>query len=405
MADSQALKLLKRLREANKPEATFGQAAAQGGAEGLLQNLLGVPEFIARGARGGANVLRGVTGNEMVPIPPEGLLGLPTARELISGVEAGAGGLLGTGERGFGEFGPRFDEAIAAREQVQKSTPFGQAVGEVGADVLTVLTGRAPLLSKVKRTQTGTTDLLAPALKEGFDKMLREGASKSVSKIIGRVTEGGLEAGALALLKGEDNPERQAVLAGTSQAAGMLGLRLSEVVGFKDLLRGKIIQGGSKLGASAFAVGAVIQFLKTVVPGGRDFILESIEAGFDKIPLALTLGALSALTGAGRLKGGQLPIVKGEIPTLLMDALTTIPRAATIKLIRQANDDPDVARTVDLLLTSPESFKPKTLLVLKNAFENGNLQTEVNRLSNEDEEFIRILNAPHPKLMGTPVKE
>lgn len=398
-----AKKLLEQLRAMDGPKrepATIPQAATQNYAERLTGGLLNIPEFAARGARGGANLLRAATGNEMQPIPQGGLLGLPTGREALASLDVGAQSLLSGNFDGMGE---RVAQEVTRRNQVQTDRPIAAFGGDVLADASTLMAGRAPFLPKGARQ---STDIVAPILNKQFREVFNSKAAKTLSKVAGRAIEGGLEGAALSIVQGGD-PIETAAMGGASQLAGMAGLKISQIDGLTDLLRGNIYKGGKRLAATAVAVGSLIQVLKSSTPGGKDFILESIETGFDKIPLAIVVGALSGMTGAGRVKG-KLPVLKdSQLPAALTDAMTTIPRAGTITLLRQLTEEDQSGvgvQTLNKIISEPRAFGEDLLNDLSGSIEDGTYMSTVNRLLEENEQFRKIMSAP-PGLAGVPVKD
>lgn len=419
MADSQALQLLKSLRAARKPVVDFGQAVAQGGAEGLVQNLLGVPEFLARGARGGANVIRAATGNEPIAIPPGGLLGLPTGRETLAGVESGIGGLLGTGERGFGDFGPRFEEAVARREQTAQQRPIATGIGGVGADVATLASGRAPLVRGPggffdKPVASAVDDLSAflttskPTGVKAFAKpFVDSDFFKAATRGLGRAAETGVEGATLALLQ-QGDPLDTAALAAGAQVGASIGLSIAresvdfpfEAVGLKAPkgVKGKL--GG--LIATAALTGGMVQLFKSLTPGGRDRILESDETGYQKVAATLLLGMVGGLLGKRPKAGGFL----AAFPKFA-DTAATIPRAAMLSVLEDLVADQSGIgdKALSAIMQNPGAFTEKQTDILMKGIRNGNFLDAVNKLAEQDEDFVRIIDAPHPKLSDVPVRE
>lgn len=386
------------------PEPTTGgQAFKRGILESIAGNIANTPRLLLAGS--------GLLGND-AEMPVEVPRILPEVDVPHVGGQEALAGILG-GARSAGNVlqgqPPNLQQNVQSSldqgQRLQSEHPVMSWLGGATGDALSILLGRSPFtrIGPV-RTSQATTDILAPKLEPLLQKGLRPEAAKNIAKIAGRSLEGGIEAATLAMLQ-EGDPIQSAAYAGASQMAGLAGLKIGEVSGFGDLLQGKIIKGGAKLGATAFAVGSVIQFLKSASPGGKDFILQSIEAGYDKIPLSLTLGALSAMSGAGRLRGGGIPIAKAEMPGVLMDAMSTLPRGVTISLINDALADESVERTLTTLTTDPNSFSEAQIKQLSRALEDGKFSDAVREMLERDERFRSVITAPHPRLAGVPLRD
>lgn len=418
MAD-EARQLLERLRALKKQQKppTVTRGVAQGMAEGLVGNLLGIPEFFARAGRGGGNVLRAATGNEMIPIPPEGLLGLPTGREALAGVKAGVGGLLGIGGD-VGDFGPRFQSALAERNQIQEQRPISVGVGGLVADAATLASGRAPLVKgpgglfdkpvaeavgdfgkflERKAGPTGTRRFMTDIVKSsGF---------KTISRAFGRSAETGVEGTVLAVLQNGDPVETAALaMGGQLVASGSLSLAQGVVeLPFEALgTRPKGFKGmAAALAINAAIAGGLWQLFKSLTPGGRDRILESDEAGFQKVAGALLLGMTAGLLGKRSKPEGLL----SAFPKLA-DAAAAAPRAALLSIFTDLTKDETGLgeKTLNTIQKNPTAFNEKQIKTLEEGLKDGTFVSRVKKLIEMDEDFAKKLDAPDPRLADVPEK-
>lgn len=405
--------LLERLRGQQRQPASFTTAATGGMAERLIDNVLGVPEAVARAGQGAMNVGRGLLGMPMIRRQPgETILGLPKGRDVLSGAQA-LPGLLS------GDFGSQFQQAQEQRQQIAQDQPFATSLGEVGGDVATLATGRAPmvkgpggLFDDLIRTSSlnaasrignvpgniGTRKAVERALKsEPFQELARAG---------GRAVETGLEGALLSLVQDGDPVETAAASAG-AQLAGSAGLSLLDETAklpFR-LVGGKpagIVDKFWGLVVGAGLAGGLYQLVKTATPGGRDRILESDEAGFRKVLASMLLGGVAAAAGAKRTKTDG---ILAQFPRMA-DAAATIPRGAMVSLVEDMTRDEATRKTMSVLSTNPEAFSQKQMEVLSRAMEQGEgFAHRISKLYEEDETFRSILDAPDPRLAGVPTME
>lgn len=366
--------------------------------ERFIDNFVGVTDQFGtqqvKSLLGPLNLARQTLGND--PIQIDSVLPFkPSGREVLAGADTLPSILSGN-------IPETFNAALDNRNRIAEENPTAELFGEVAGDALTLLAGRGPAIKlPAARTAKTTTDIIAPAIKPAIEKVFRSGTADKLSKLAGRSLEGGLEAAVLSTVQGGDPIENAALTAGT-QAAGMAGLSLfGHIPGIKDVLKGEFVKGGGKLAATALAVGGLLQTLKTSTPGGEDSVIASIEAGFEKVPLALALGTLFGLTGAGRVKGGKLPFVNAEFPGLVMDAFSTIPRAGVINAIQEINKDEtgNGEKVINQVLQNPGRFKPVHLEEINEALESEKYMETVNRLM-QDDEFKRAIGSRF-----TPVEE
>lgn len=404
-----ARELLEELRRqqdrADRVNASPGQAAAQGGAEQLVGNLLGIPEFAARGVRGASNLVRGATGQDMIPIPPEGLLGLPSGREALAGVES-VPNLLGLDA-------PGYEENLARRNAVERDEGMAHTLGSVGADVATLAAGRSPFVK-------GSGGFFDKPIASAIDDFARSTKSntglkaftrdimdselfRSVARGLGRSTEAGIEGIALASIQNGDPADAAAMAAGSQMASSLALTAANEAVDFPSDVLGtpspKTLKG--KLGAlviNAAIYGGLMQFAKTAFPGGDDRILESQEAGYDKILGTMLIGGVLGVSGKRSLPDGAFK----AFPKFA-DALNTIPRASVQSAIVDWSKDEDAQQVIDTIIRHPGAFNSQQTDQLLEALQSGDL-SKVKSLT-EQEDFRRILEGPDPRLGNVPEKK
>ncbi len=279
-------------------------------------------------------------------------------------------------------FGPAFDEELARINQeearIAEKFPFKTGAGKVGGDVLSLLTGRLPFAKGFNAAETAfvakkfSDSMTNPGVRKIVELALDSKAVRALKQGGGRAVETGAEAAVLSLLNGGDPLETAAFAAG-GQVIGSGLIKFSE-----GLLTGGPLKIGGKILLASASFGALIQMSKETVPGGdlnaaRELI-DSMAAGFGKVQMALILGAVSTLAGAGRLRGGDLA---KNLPKLA-DALATIPRATSISLLEDyLNATPDEKKTIDATITQlqqdPEFFGPEITNKLLKAMQSGNL--------------------------------
>lgn len=341
--------------------------AALGIPDALMATVANIPSP-ANVARNAANIFTGsdeiantslledITGIQPPQLGDQ-ILPIPSAEEMRAGVSAGldVGSPLNVEQR--------FDLARAEQEQRKQEFPFSTAAGQIAGDVATIATGRAPFARAAQARQiappgTALTKFTGPGFRRAVNDAFRSKSVSGLGKAAGKATGVGLEGATIAILQEGDPIEVGAYAAG-GQVAGSTFLKLGTT--------GKGLLG---VAGAALAAGSVLQMLDSATPGGRNFILPNIEAGYDKVLFALTAGALSGLAGAGRLRGRGF-----ENFPALVDGITTFPRTAAISLLNDAvkDDDDRMKATVSTLTEDPEFFNPTERNRLVGALKSGDV--------------------------------
>lgn len=396
-------------RNYTNPDSS-AKAFARAGLERFTQNVTGLPDLALTAAMVPANdAIQGVRnfGNlpELLgyprttqgPLPQMGeriIPGMPDAMDVFAGAQRLGEGAAALATGDMGQFKPdaRAQQQFISEGMVQEH-PIATTAGNIAGDVATLGGLRAPIsaeraLSQVAHKRTLLTkeaqqaaakeslvanpaaDLtalgfeFAPSLSSAIKSLPK--TSKGFATLLnrtGRSAEAGLEGAVLSILNDGDPLETAAFAAG-GQAAGSVALGM-----LTGLFSGNFAQVGTNLAIGAVSVGATLQLLKSVTPGGQDFSLESIESGFNKVALGIAAGALAGVAGAGRVTS-KFPV--SAFPKLA-DALTSIPRAATISVLNDALNNTQTEKVIQQLAQDPNYFGPAAARRLERAFRNPDI--------------------------------
>lgn len=354
------------------------------------------------------------------PPAPLGVLNLP---KMPSGRETVAGAKV-LGNKAMGLLGPvdelNMGSAIERQNEIESAEPFASELGGLLEDTGTLVAGRLPFIKQTGKEAGGLFDDLIKkqmsrtALKlrspKGFSGQARQWLEndvvQNVAKATGRSLETGLEGAALEILQGGDPVEIGAWTAGgqLASSAGLTAAKFSTSLGIEPYE--KHVPLPIRMAVSAAVAGSMIQFFKSATPGGDDYSLESTEAGYNKV-LYGVLAGVAALGG----KRSKAEGVLSNFP-VIADAAWTLPRTAmiaTAKKVAEAtrDGDPRAEKVVTLMLSQPDAFTPKTQEKLRRVMEDpeSSLPATVARLYRTDSKFRDTLDAPHPGLVGVPVKE
>lgn len=392
------------------PNYSGPQSFMQGAASRFMNNVANVPDLAANlGARGfnlatdplrrDLNKLPGVEMERPLAPPAFGqdYVPGPTGPDLQGYVQRAGETAAALRTGNFSQFSP--DPAQDQRELNQmmlEQNPAAFISGNVAGDVLTLVTGRAPIsrtrglnqlnsAQQVNRLSSATSDIsLAPNVSEALKITFSNSPGmRTLINRSGRALETGLEGFALAALNGEADPVETMAFSAGLQAGGSLLLS-----GSGGLLSGGITKAGTKLGVAAFGIGSLMQFANSTLRDGNNFILDSMESGYSKVLLGLAGGAVMGAAGMGRVSSGW-PVKAGP---KFADMLTSMPRAATLSLLTEALDDPAVNAVVRKLSTSPDYFGEIATRRLERAYLNGNFRSEFESLM-ADQDFSKKFEA------------
>ena len=292
----------------------------------------------------------------------------PKTQEVLQGIKS-----LPALMPGGDTFTERYDANMAATDERRaagaEQFPFSAKAGEVGGDVASLLLGRAPFSKGIKKGEELLmakgpdmyfSNAMIPPIKPGvmnlLDKAVTSQPVRALARGAGRAAETGFEATMLDIVKGDDPLETAAYAAG-GQVAGSALLSAT-----KGLLSGGPAKAGLNVFLAAVSGASIIQMLKQATPGGENRVLESIQTSYAKVTFAMLMGALAAAAGAGRLRSGP---VADNLPKFA-DALSTVPRAATLSLVEDwVNGDPKerkkIERELQAQIDDPESLRRGTI--------------------------------------------
>jgi hypothetical protein len=350
-----------------------GTAAIRGGASGLLDTALGIPDFLIKQAV-----------STVFPPERDQLLNMQLAPRAVQGMLSEDRILPIRGENLI----PGMDEA---REQHPGVTGLAEALGPGVA----LMMGRAPLvrseipaLRATEQTGLATRNFMEqltanPGLARAVSDTLNRPSMQTLARGAGRAVETSLEGAAISILQGGDPVETAAYAAG-GQAIGSVALH-----GVKGMFSGGVIRAGGKMAITAAGLTALLQVGKEAIPGGRDRILESIESSFAKIMYGVAIGGLAGLAGAGRVSGKNMPV--------LMDGITSIPRGAALSVLSDFLDEKDrgintTERALTHLTVNPEKFNKTQLTRIEKALEEGNLGATLAQMLETDPRFAKVMD-------------
>jgi hypothetical protein len=407
---------------------TSGSAFGQAFANRMAGNVANIPDVLANiGARGVNAIVgnvpdimqpdfyrslqqdvQGQLPQDAMPQPREPLIPVPaigqefvpgpTGSDLLGLVQRGGelAGAIRTGD--FGRFQPNASEQQRLRtEAMAQQNPSATMLGNISGDMMTLMTARAPIAAARSQQNLASAmrfPLVGPKpsieLAPNVATALRQATanSKGLNTLMnraGRAAETGLEGFTLAALNGQADPLETAAFAAGTQAAGSLLLS-----GMSGLLSGGPTRAGAKLAISAAAMGSIIQLFKSATPGGDDYILQSIESGFNKVALGLAAGVVAGGAGMGRVTKG-FPV--NALPNAA-DIITSLPRAATLSVITSMLNDPAAESVVNKISTNPTYFDSSALRRIERSFIDPeiNLSTTIDDLM-QNREFRQKFEA------------
>jgi predicted phage tail protein len=183
-----------------------------------------------------------------------------------------------------------------------------------------------------------------------------------------RAGETGLEGAYIAMLNEGDPVETAAWAAGTQTVGSLL-----------------MTASGTKTGlglTAAAAIGMTFhQMLKDATPGGKDYILESIETSYQHLTALLIAGGMATIAGMGRAPAR----FQQNMPEIA-DMLTAVPRGGVLSFISEMNDPRKDTETMELvysqLARDPNYFGPTAARRLDRAarVEDVSIEDTINNL-------------------------
>ena len=393
--DGQVLKVAPQMPEKEDDEPGAGTAFLMGGANRVVDNILGLPqglENLGNSAQGGINDLLASLTNQNVAdflvgeqTEPE-QYDVPEAREIFAALDAGTGTVTGQGD-----FDSLFADALGLRQDLAAENPTADTLGGFSGDVLSLLTGRAPRSGagglfdeKILDTLRGaSTKLGAKAGSTGTVKQAKEIIDSELfqdtMRGLGRGLETGLEGAALAIVQDGDPLETFGLAAGGQLASSGALTAAGGAVELPLKLFGQNRLGKfSKTLIGATAQGVMLTTLFQVFQKNPD---AAEETAFDKLTTSLVIGGTLGLAGKRSKPDGVLK----NFPTLA-DAILTVPRTGMIKVAQSLAEDPDAQLVAQTMASNPDAFTQDQLTAIQAGIEGGDLSSVVRDLS-EDSDF------------------
>jgi hypothetical protein len=388
--------------------ASGGAAAARAGVERFTQNAANLVSMVPNLLIDSPAMLKaampdipfGVSGQSLQtkpgesfgPTMPQGPVRL-SAAPVMAGIDmAGeAAGALRTMD--FGQFSANPMEAAQLRsEAMGADRPVSSALGEMGGDVASLLTLRSPFAESRGMAQWNaakqaesltkkgeTLQPFAPSAQAMLKNLGKNNESAQwITNRIGRAGEAGIEGAAIGIMNDGDPLETAAYSAGV-QAAGSLSLGLLGSITNPLTKNFGAVPG---LAFSALLAGNTIQVLNSLFPGGRDRILESQEAGANKIAAIVALGLISGAVGSGRIKSDKLT-------AFMADQATAALRGGLASVMSEAGEDRRIGIVLNQVGRNPEFFGTTAARRMERAFRNPNISITgvIDDLMESDREF------------------
>ncbi len=333
----------------------------------------------------------------------------PTSTDIQAGLTSVARGMQPVGVPGQlytppqrplqeeNEFKNVRDSILEGYIQRREEFPVGANTGDVLSDVMTLYMGRAPVVNTLRnrrmlegpQVKVPKSSKMDPGVRrwtqervEGFKDWFAESGIK--------IAEAGAEGSILAALQDEDPISNAAFGAGAQTMANVADAAWREV---PDLgMKPGIGRTTTKAAIVAAGMTALWQLVKSVTPGGRDRILESEEAAYNKVAGMMILGGLTSAAGFSRPTQRQLDDLN-----LIIDTWHSSRRGAVMSLFSewQNDDSGDMDRILNQLSQDPTYFNQTALRRINRAMENEDVRMKdvIDTLMESDRDFRRKLTA------------
>lgn len=280
--------------------------------------------------------------------------------------------------------------------------PLAALGGDLAGGAASLATVRAPIAAQRAMTQleharsleaarrlaarssSGMANI--PTLRASLNEAVKRSTFlKSLANRTGRAAEVGLEGATIGLLNGGDPLELAAYSAGGQVAGSILLGGVSAISG-----NGGLTSKGGRLMVAAGGIAALLQMVKSAAPGGEDSVIQSVESGFNKVLGGIALGTMAGIAGAGRVTN-KFPV--RALPEVA-DAITSLPRGATISVLNEVLKDPASEKVINRLRVDPNYFGSAATQRLRQAIqsERVSLTATIEELSNNSA-FAEKLNA------------
>lgn len=305
-----------------------------------------------------------------------------TPQDFQAGAQLFGEGVAGLASGDFSEMTSWEDaknQQALASERAKEQYPGSYAIGEGIGTGLQLVSGRAkfskdkamydiaqskPMQMIAAKTGKGASNFQDEmrVIADGIRGSWESGALPTWMRRTGmRAGEAGLEAYALSAINGELDPESTAAWSTGLQTSGSVALSALTSITGKSIDQALIRSMGAVAG-TAF----MLQMFKSAAPGGDDYILPSIESGFNKVLATGAIATMFGLAGYGRYTG-KMPFEASNLP-IFADAMTSIPRGAVVSTINGIKSDPRSAKIVEKLSSDPLYFGNTALRRFERAF-------------------------------------
>jgi len=333
-------------------------------------------------------------------------IALPSGKTLAAGIESPLQAIT-SGQTLPEAFGARMDR----RNLMATERPGATFTGEIGADVAALAALRAPARAGnpggafdrlASSGANALTRLAGPNQGRGVRAFLgsvaNSDAFRSVLRGSGRVLESAGEGALIGELQ-NGSPEDLALLGAGTQAAGSVANtmvdRLIGGAGFGP--KGRSL---TRAGATVLTGSVLLSLLKEAPPLDQDQFgefLNSIDSNFEKVA---TMGLMGLGVGLLGRRGSSNAATLGKFFPTMADALSTIPRAGLYEVVREAQNDSELAKAMSNVPALGESDAKRFMSIL----EGDQPVRGFRAWMNSNERVNRILNAPDPRLANVPLR-
>lgn len=299
-------------QQSRKPKYGAGEAAFYEGSLNFVDNMLALPSAAAD------------------------VVSYPVRRAMNSGYVPGVQGertpVFGATPRMTFEGLMGIDPSF--REEMQAQRPIATAIGGLGGDVASLMTGKLPLTKVARKLETRAAEGIEKAedLADYGSKIAKTAAEarkkkfwskpvgRKVKRWAGRVAEAGGEGAALAIMKGED-PLTMAAWTGGAQAGlgAMSGVATHNYLGSKLLGNRKLANLAANVAILTSTLGAVAYLTPGDQKYDKDYYAE--DGAFGKVLGGAAIGFAAGIF-SGRARTGKWARLKPK----LTEAVTSVPR-------------------------------------------------------------------------------
>jgi hypothetical protein len=284
-----------------------------------------------------------------------------------------------------------FPQALQNQQQISQrannANPTAAAVGDIGADVASLLAVRAPgskqralwdmnqahavrLLDSARSAPVTSLTPAAKNLKQFFGTELSSSPLfATLKRGATKMGEAGIDGMILGVMNRQDPLETAALGAGAQAGTSLL---MSTLTGFKGTG-----SWGTRLALEATSIMAILQVGRSLVPGEDASPVSDFGAAIDKIVPAAILGVFGTIAGGGRATGTQTFQKLREVAPALVESSQTAVRGISLDLINGMFADERAQKAVEKLSKNPNAFGPTVGRKIERAISNNQDLTKV----------------------------